>query len=61
VGVNGTARWQEHTLESEALRGNPLGDPHERPVFVWTPPSYDAEHDARERGHCQSPPHGRRR
>ena len=40
-------RWQELTLESEALRGNPLGDPHERPVFVWTPPSYDAEPERR--------------
>ena len=30
-------RWQELSFESEALRGNPFGDPHERPVFVWTP------------------------
>jgi hypothetical protein len=22
---------------SEALRGNPLGDPHERPLYVWVP------------------------
>ncbi len=29
--------WQELTLASEALRGNPLGDPHERPLFVWAP------------------------
>jgi S-formylglutathione hydrolase FrmB len=29
--------WQELTLSSEALAGNPLGDPHERPLFVWTP------------------------
>jgi S-formylglutathione hydrolase FrmB len=47
VGVNGTQRWQELTLESEALRGNPLGDPHTRPVFVWTPPSYDAAPERR--------------
>jgi hypothetical protein len=33
----------ELTLESEALRGNPLGDPHVRPVWVWTPPGYDPE------------------
>jgi S-formylglutathione hydrolase FrmB len=45
--MSGFGRWQELTLESEALRGNPLGDPHERPVFVWTPPSYDAEPDRR--------------
>ena len=30
----------EHVLVSEALRGNPLGDPHERPLWVYTPPSY---------------------
>jgi enterochelin esterase-like enzyme len=29
--------WHALTIESEALRGNPLGDPHERPLFVWTP------------------------
>jgi S-formylglutathione hydrolase FrmB len=29
--------WQELTLSSEALRGNPLGDPHERPLFVRVP------------------------
>jgi enterochelin esterase-like enzyme len=29
--------WQELTIESEALRGNPLGDPHVRPLHVWTP------------------------
>jgi len=47
VSLSSPGRWQELTLESEALRGNPLGDPHERPVFVWTPPSYDAEPDRR--------------
>ena len=26
-----------HTIESEALRGNPLGDPHERPLWVTVP------------------------
>jgi S-formylglutathione hydrolase FrmB len=34
-------RIDELELESQALRGNPLGDPHERPVWVWTPPGYD--------------------
>jgi len=33
--------WQELSLESEALRENPLGDPSTRPVFVWTPPGYE--------------------
>ena len=28
-------------LESEVLRGNPLGDPHRRPVWVYVPPGYD--------------------
>ena len=28
----------EHVFVSDALRGNPLGDPHERPLWVWTPP-----------------------
>jgi S-formylglutathione hydrolase FrmB len=36
-------RFDEHTLESAALRGNPLGDPHERPLWVYLPPGYDAE------------------
>jgi S-formylglutathione hydrolase FrmB len=29
--------WQELTLSSDALAGNALGDPHERPLFVWAP------------------------
>jgi S-formylglutathione hydrolase FrmB len=33
----------EHVLTSELLRGNPLGDPYERPLWVYTPPGYDAE------------------
>ncbi len=30
----------EHVIVSELLRGNPLGDPHERPLWVYTPPGY---------------------
>jgi hypothetical protein len=37
--------WHELEVESEALRRNPLGDPHVRRVFVWTPPGYDAVDD----------------
>lgn len=37
------SRWRELSLESEALRGNPLGDPATRPLYVCTPPGYDAE------------------
>jgi hypothetical protein len=35
-------RLDEHVLESEALRGNPLGDPSARPLWVYTPPGADA-------------------
>jgi Putative esterase len=31
-------RLDEHALESAALRGNPLGDPHVRPLWVYVPP-----------------------
>lgn len=34
-------RVDECTIESEALRGNPLGDPHVRPVWIYLPPGYD--------------------
>jgi pimeloyl-ACP methyl ester carboxylesterase len=42
-------RWGEElegqldrlTIESDALRGNPLGDPHARPLWVYTPPGYE--------------------
>jgi S-formylglutathione hydrolase FrmB len=35
--------WHELSIESAALRGNPLGDPAIRPLFVWTPPAYDTD------------------
>jgi hypothetical protein len=31
-------RLDEHELESDALRGNRLGDPHARPLWVYAPP-----------------------
>jgi hypothetical protein len=34
-------RFEEHTIASDALAGNPLGDPAERPLWVYTPPGYD--------------------
>jgi S-formylglutathione hydrolase FrmB len=34
-------RWEEHAFESGALRGNPLGDPARRPLWVYLPPGYD--------------------
>lgn len=36
-----TGRLDRHTVVSELLRGNPLGDPHERPLWVYVPPGYD--------------------
>lgn len=29
--------WSAHQVSSDALRGNPLGDPHDRPLHVWCP------------------------
>jgi putative esterase len=40
-------RFDEHVFSSEALRRNPLGDPHERPLWVYVPPGYDDEPDQR--------------
>ena len=40
-------RFEEHTIESRALRDNPLGDPAERPLWVYVPPGYDDDPDAR--------------
>ncbi len=37
----------EHVIDSELLRDNPLGDPHERPLWVYTPPGYTAKPDRR--------------
>ncbi|MET7402652.1 alpha/beta hydrolase-fold protein [Dactylosporangium sp. NPDC005572] len=36
-------RFEHHVVDSAVLRGNPLGDPHERPVYVQLPPGYDDE------------------
>ena len=32
-------RIDERVISSELLRGNPLGDPHERPLLVYLPPT----------------------
>ncbi|HET8970633.1 MAG TPA: alpha/beta hydrolase-fold protein [Candidatus Nanopelagicales bacterium] len=34
-------RLDKDTITSELLRGNVLGDPHRRPLWVYTPPGYD--------------------
>jgi S-formylglutathione hydrolase FrmB len=36
-------RFEELTFDSAALRDNPLGDPSERPLWVYLPPGYDEE------------------
>jgi hypothetical protein len=46
-GREPAGRFDEHLFESEALRGNPLGDPHERPLWIYLPPGYDDEPERR--------------
>jgi S-formylglutathione hydrolase FrmB len=38
---------EEHVITSELLRDNPLGDPFERPLWVYLPPGYDDDPDSR--------------
>jgi hypothetical protein len=45
--IEPAGRFDEHVFESAALRGNVLGDPHERPLWVYVPPGYDGEPDRR--------------
>jgi Putative esterase len=40
-------RLEEHEFESEVLKGNALGDPHVRPLWVYVPPGYDDEPERR--------------
>lgn len=40
-------RLDQHVIDSEALTNNPLGDPHRRPIWVYTPPGYDEEPERR--------------
>ena len=40
-------RFDELSLESEALRANRLGDPHVRPLWVYVPPGYDEKPERR--------------
>ncbi|HET9547463.1 MAG TPA: hypothetical protein VFO97_06485, partial [Desertimonas sp.] len=34
-------RVDELVIDSALLSDNPLGDPHERPLWVYVPPGYD--------------------
>ncbi|WP_438032547.1 alpha/beta hydrolase [Sorangium sp. So ce204] len=38
---------REHVFSSKALEGNPLGDPSQRPLWVYLPPGYDGAPDRR--------------
>jgi S-formylglutathione hydrolase FrmB len=38
---------RQETIDSELLRGNPLGDPHQRPLWIYTPPGYAESGDTR--------------
>ncbi|MFI7008271.1 alpha/beta hydrolase [Streptomyces sp. NPDC050145] len=40
-------RIDEHHIDSALLRDNPLKDPSRRPLWVYTPPGYDAEPERR--------------
>ena len=40
-------RIDEHVFTSRSLAGNKLGDPAERPLWVYTPPGYDGGDDRR--------------
>jgi enterochelin esterase-like enzyme len=40
-------RFDEHAFESELLKGNALGDPHVRPLWVYLPPGYDDDPERR--------------
>jgi S-formylglutathione hydrolase FrmB len=42
-----TGRLDRAVIESELLRDNPLGDPYQRPIWVYTPPGYDDDPSAR--------------
>ena len=40
-------RFEEVEFVSEVLRDNPLGDPHQRPLWGYVPPGYDDEPERR--------------
>ena len=40
-------RLDRVVIESALLRDNPLGDPHQRPLWVYLPPGYDDDPDTR--------------
>jgi len=40
-------RMDRLVIASDRLKDNPLGDPYERPLWVYTPPGYDSDPDRR--------------
>lgn len=40
-------RFDEVVFTSEVLKGNPLRDPYERPLWIYLPPGYDEETNRR--------------
>ena len=45
--VEWAGRIEERWIESAVLRDNPLGDPFERPLWVYLPPGYDVDLERR--------------
>ena len=45
--IEPAGRFDEHVISSQLLRDNPLGDPSDRPLWVYLPPGYDDEPDRR--------------
>jgi S-formylglutathione hydrolase FrmB len=44
-----SGKLDEIEIDSAALKGNHLGDPHVRPLYVYRPPAYDAPAAAAQR------------
>jgi Putative esterase len=45
--VEPKGRFEQHTITSQALAGNPLDDPAERPLWLYLPPGYGDDPDRR--------------
>lgn len=42
-----SGRYEEVIFESQVLKGNPLGDPAQRPLWIYLPPGYDDDPNRR--------------
>lgn len=45
--IETAGRFEESIFASELLKGNPLGDPYQRPLWVYLPPNYANEPERR--------------